>query len=389
MKAFRLIGQPRLLVAALAMTTVCLAQSTSIAKPPGAKTKADPAQPAMEPQWLSGTIEGFNFGPRGDIESLMLKDGDQVRQVSFPPDASLAIVEAVTGRERIRIAAVPEQSVAPHPVYRLVSLTTKDEQLLTLDRLPGKAKAPRPQTRGSERTVHVDATVKQLNYGRRGEVNGVQIDGGDFVHLGPEASARLTLAVGQQLSVDGIARPMMRGRSVIEATAVNGIAIPKRPGPKDNGPGKKAPVTPEQVPAPAMEALRKQAAGNEFSRLEAEKKGDQDLYVGKWMGTDSEYEAKVTGDGTLLELKKPVSAENLPDAVRSAVTQAFPNATDLEFRKKTTFGQGESSAVYEIKIRDGGQKGPPLRIAPDGTIDQHGPGPKPKPDKNRDATTAQ
>lgn len=378
MQPFDPIRHVRLLAVTLAMTTVCLAQSAAIAKPPGARPEAVPAEQPIAPQWLAGTLEGFNFNPRGDIESIMLKDGDQIMQVVLPPDASLAVVETVTDRQRIRIAAVPEKSVTSHPVYRLVSLTTKDGQPLTLERLPKKGKPPHPQTRESERPVHVDATVKQLNYGRHGEVNGVQIDRGDFVHLGPEASARLALAVGQKLSIDGVARPMMRGRSVIEATAVNGIAIPKRPGPKDNGPGKKTPVTPEQIPAVAMEALRKQAAGAEFSKLEAEKKDDRDLYIGKWIGNGSEYEAKVTADGTLLELKEPVLSENLPDAVRNAVTEAFPNATDLESKKKTTFADGQSSVVYEIKVHDGGQKGPPMRIAPDGSIDQHRPGPKPK-----------
>jgi hypothetical protein len=387
MQPCRPVRHPRLFVAALAMATVSLTQATTMAKPPRAKPDAAPVEPAVEPQWLTGVLEGFNFSPRGDMESFMLKEGGQVTQVVFPPDASSAIVETVTARERIRVMAVPERSVALHPVYRLVSLTAKNGQQLTLDRLPRKGKPPQPQTREGERPVHVDATVKQLNYGRRGEVNGVQIERGDFVHLGPEVSTRLALAVGHKLSIDGIARPMMRGRSVIEATMVNGLAIPKRPGPKDNGPGKKTPVAAEQVPAAAMETLRKQAGGAEFSKLEAEKKDDRDLYVGKWMGNDREYEAKVTGDGALLELKEPLSVEDLPDAVRNAVGQAFPNATDWDSKKRTIFSEGQPSVVYEIKVRDGGQKGPPLRVSPDGTIDEHRPGPKPKPDKGGDTAS--
>jgi hypothetical protein len=373
-----------LLVLSLSMTAACLAQPASTSKPPRAQPGEVRPQKPVEPQWLLGAVEGFNYSPKGEVESLMLREGNQVVQVVFPPEAGDAVLEMVPVRERVTIAALPDKSVAPHPVYRLVSLTTKSGKQLAAAHFPRKGKPSQSQPRPDEKTVHIDATVKQLNYGRRGEVNGAQIERGDFVHTGADTAVQLTLKIGQKLSVDGVARPMARRRSVIEASTVNGIAVTKRPGPKDQGPGgpgKKTPVAPEQVPASAMGALKGQAGDSELSKLEVESKGGRDVYTAKWQVNGQDHEAKVAGDGSLLETKESVAFEELPETVRNAVAEALPGASELDAKKKTLLKDGQSSIVYEIKARDGGPQGPPLKIASDGTVEQPKPGGKHKGDK--------
>ena len=64
---------------------------------------------------------------------------------------------------------------------------------------------------------HVDSTVKSLNYGRRGEVNGVVLETGDLVHFGPAAASIVNATVGQKLSVDGQASPSIDGHNIIDA----------------------------------------------------------------------------------------------------------------------------------------------------------------------------
>jgi hypothetical protein len=64
-----------------------------------------------------------------------------------------------------------------------------------------------------------------LNYALHGEINGAVLESGDFVHLKPEGASAVRIKLGMKLEGVGETRPMVNGRSVIEAKEVNGIAI--------------------------------------------------------------------------------------------------------------------------------------------------------------------
>jgi hypothetical protein len=68
--------------------------------------------------------------------------------------------------------------------------------------------------------------VVHLNYARNGETDGVVLESGDFVHLGPRGMAALRLKVGDHVIAEGKARPMRFGGYVVEAERVNGKAVP-------------------------------------------------------------------------------------------------------------------------------------------------------------------
>jgi hypothetical protein len=366
---------------AIALATFSL---TAFAKPPAADPAQGKTRQPIQPEWLNGAVEGFNLSPRGEVESLMLGQTTGLVQVVLPPEIAATVVEAVPMKDRITVAAVPDKGVAGHPVYKLVSLTTRIGRQLAVDPAARKPKIPRPDNRAAERAVRVDVTVRQINYGKRGEANGALVERGDFVFLGAEGAGLLKLAVGQRLSVEGVARPMPRNRMVIEATVVNGMAIPKKPAPPPGGPkgGKpqKTPLAPEQVPSAVMETLRQQAGGMDFSKLEVEMKADQAIYSAKWMAGDSEHEAKVTAGGSLIEAKNVIPAQSLPDAVRNAVYQTYPDNPDLECKEKTTYSAEGAVTIYEIKLHADGRKTPPIKVRPDGTVEEHGATPKaPKP----------
>ena len=72
-------------------------------------------------------------------------------------------------------------------------------------------------------------TVVRLNFARHGEVNGVVLDSGHFIHTRPDGMAKLQLAVGDRVEAQGDALPLVNGTGmVVEAITVNGQAIGKR-----------------------------------------------------------------------------------------------------------------------------------------------------------------
>jgi hypothetical protein len=168
---------------------------------------------------FSGSIVGYNYGPKGNYESVLLKSGDKLSQVNFPPDAGGVIAQAARVGDNVQVTATPDMGMPDHGVYELVSLTPANGQPLTIA-------GP-----DAWRVQHVDGVVKSVNYGRRGEVNGAVLDDGDFVHLGPEGATLIRLSVGQKLAIDGYTRPMLAGHNVIEADSVNGTSVRTAPPP--------------------------------------------------------------------------------------------------------------------------------------------------------------
>ncbi len=216
------------------MLSACMAPAQPAPGGPGATVpQAGPGQPLSGPsrskQDLSGTVSGFNLGARGNIEGILLKSSDRTIQVNFPPDTGTFIAQSVHAGDEVHLSAIGEMSMPDHPVYTLVSLTDKDGKAINV---------PSPENRQS---THIEGTVQALNYGRRGEINGAILDSGDFVMVGPRGAEQLKLAVGQKLTIDGSASPMLQGHNVIEASKVNDVAI-EHPMPPRRGPGQGGPM---------------------------------------------------------------------------------------------------------------------------------------------------
>jgi hypothetical protein len=192
--------------------------------PGGRGMRPERAQPAVD---LSGTIEAFNYSPRGDIDGVMLKMSDKTAQINLPPGMGAALSQTAPG-STLKVSACPEPGQADHPIYELQSLTTEQGKKISV---PGA---------GDDKFVHEEATIKHLNYARRGEVDGALLDSGDFVHVGP-AARDLKLSVGQKITVDGFAHAMLSGdHQAIHAVAIDGKRVeqsPPRGGGPDAGPG--------------------------------------------------------------------------------------------------------------------------------------------------------
>jgi hypothetical protein len=159
-------------------------------------------------QTLKGAVERFNHSPEGRYESILLKSGDKLVQVNFPPIMAAEVTKAVATGDQISVVAVAVDSKGNHPVYRLRKLTTAKGGEINTER-------------------KINGVVKHLNYTHRGEVNGAVLDNGDFVHMGPRGADLVKLAIDQKLSIEGAAATMADGHLVIEhPSEVNGIKMP-------------------------------------------------------------------------------------------------------------------------------------------------------------------
>ncbi len=132
--------------------------------------------PPREPESLSGTLAGFDLGPQGEPEGLLLKNASgKILQVNFPPSAASKIQGAVAVGDSMTLSALPMRSGTDHAVYGLVSVTGAKGQ---------KVEVAPP---GEPQVGHAEGTIKYLNYDRGGQVNGAVLISGDFVEIGRSA----------------------------------------------------------------------------------------------------------------------------------------------------------------------------------------------------------
>lgn len=232
-------------LAALALIgAIALAQPTPPAPDRPDRPAPEHADRRRHPQDLTGTVQSYNLAPRGNYEGLLVKTGDRLAQINFPPDMAAAITHAAPLGEQVKMQVIPQMSMPDHPVYDLVSITGPKGQELKL---------PRP---GEHKVLHADAPVKHLNYDRTGQVNGAILESGDFVFIGPDA-ANMDLKPGQKLTADGRGAPMADGKNIINAETVNGVTVHKPPMPREaafsDGARDRAPR--DGQPRPTLERL--------------------------------------------------------------------------------------------------------------------------------------
>jgi len=166
----------------------------------------------------SGIIKSLNVSPKGFYEGLLLAIGNTVVQVNFPKESHQALLDTLKPQAKATLEVEPEQlrGKPEHEVFSLVRVLGDNASNIRLSAGPQR----------------FSAHVERLNYARHGEVNGAVLESGDFVHLKPEGAAALGIKLGMKLEGLGETRPMVNGRSVIEAKEVNGIAIEHRKAPK-------------------------------------------------------------------------------------------------------------------------------------------------------------
>jgi hypothetical protein len=196
-----------------------------------------PAPGAAQPDTLelTGTLANWNYGPRGAVEGILVKTADGLVQINLPPEASQKVAAAAALGDTLAatVAVEPPPPLDPnggapdHAVYRGLKVVVKG----TTIELGG------PGGPDQGEAVHIDTTVKSLNFDRRGAVNGAILESGELLTLGgPGGMQQLTLKPGDKLSVDGTKITAPSGIKVVEPATINGKAV-QAGGPRGGPPG--------------------------------------------------------------------------------------------------------------------------------------------------------
>ena len=120
-------------------------------------------------------------------------------------------------------------------------------------------------------------------------------------------------------------------------------------------------VTESQVPAKALAALKKLAAGAKFTGFAEEVEHGSTFYEGSWKTpAGANMDVLVTPAGALVEIEKQIDAGKVPAAVLKVVRKAAGKDTELMFEKKTTI-------QYEVKFGKD-ELGREMLLTPDGRL---------------------
>ncbi len=223
------------------------------ANPPiGSPVPPPPANPVTAVQeTVVGAVDSFNLDPRGQANSVVLKtENGRLAQFNFPPHLGPVVERLAAVGQHLTATGTADLATGDRKIYRLTSLKGPDDKSSLVVPLPGM-----PESIG-----HVNGTVKTLNIGSRGEVDGARLDNGDYVHTGPQSAA--TLKPGFQLSVDGTAVPMADGNQAFEAVSINNQPVIRPAPPRDRlaPPAPPAPGRSPIPPVPGVEATPAPAA---------------------------------------------------------------------------------------------------------------------------------
>lgn len=118
-------------------------------------------------------------------------------------------------------------------------------------------------------------------------------------------------------------------------------------------------VTEAQVPAAALAALKKLAAGAEITNFAEEIEHGSTFYEGSWKTpSGANMDVLVTPAGDLVEIEEQTSIDKVPAAALNVARKAAGRETELAFEKKTTI-------LYEVKFQKGESRHE-LLLTPDG-----------------------
>jgi hypothetical protein len=185
-----------------------------------------PIEPA---EHIQGQLRHPIFSPKGGIEGVLIDiDGKPAQLLIDKHETDIAQTLALLSQgQSIEVEASPaapsEKGEGAHPVWDL-------HKLLKVNGRKPDAKAHAADADGQR---EFSGVVARLNYAKHGEANGVVLDSGDFIHLKPDGFKVVKPTIGDKIKAVGPAQPLAHGGGfVVEATRVNGHAMPKKPKPK-------------------------------------------------------------------------------------------------------------------------------------------------------------
>lgn len=125
----------------------------------------------------------------------------------------------------------------------------------------------------------------------------------------------------------------------------------------------------DKIPAKVMSALTARFPNPEIHKWSKEKENKIVLYDIEFRQSGQNLEADISEDGTIQNWEKEIAANELPAAVRQAVSAKYPKASIKTVMAMTDVKDGKDAmAGYEVVLRNPRGKDVEVTVAPDGKI---------------------
>lgn len=125
----------------------------------------------------------------------------------------------------------------------------------------------------------------------------------------------------------------------------------------------------ENIPAVVMNALKAKFPKAEIQKWTQEKEGDVVIFDFEFTQEGWKFEADIKADGGIYNWEKAVAETDLPEVVKKAVQNTYPNSTIKEIMQITAVVDGEEAPEgFEIMLETAAKKEVEVTVAPDGKI---------------------
>lgn len=147
----------------------------------------------------------------------MVKHNRKLVQVTVRPNLAEVLARAAAPGKRLRLLATPNHSPKTkgslHPVFQVDTLADATGAAIKIEDVgPGH--------------VRIDGVVATIHFARHGQPNGVILEGGEFIHLGPTGMEKTGLTYGSVVNAVGELRNTRLGTRLLDAHRVNRINLP-------------------------------------------------------------------------------------------------------------------------------------------------------------------
>ncbi len=188
---------------------------------------------------VSGPVSQFNFGPDMEITSFFL--GANIL-VTFPSHAQRALSSALKLGDTVQVSGYSSPTAAGLQRIDLLCLVARGKRFLL----------PKPD---QDVPYKASGAVSQWNYNRDGEIDGFLFGKGILARTPPNAAASLRqdVAVGENVTVVGLARQTLEGEVVINVQSINGHPISQ---PKEGAAAASVTVVPASPEKPKDEGVQ-------------------------------------------------------------------------------------------------------------------------------------
>ncbi|MCR4439797.1 MAG: hypothetical protein QHJ34_10560 [bacterium] len=139
------------------------------------------------------------------------------------------------------------------------------------------------------------------------------------------------------------------------------------------------PVTEEMIPKAVKDALLARFPTAEIGRATRAKEGGAIVYDVEFKEGDRKCEADIREDGSYINYEKAIAPSDLPEAIRQAIEERYPESTLKEAMEETEVrGKEERLSAYEVTITTTNDKEAEVRVSAQGKILEDSGAKKPK-----------